>query len=65
MKPLRLPENCVWRIYTGGKLTGMWQGVDREDNHYPEDWVGSVITPGPMRLVRACPGWRAARCCGT
>lgn len=44
MKALRLPENCVWRIYTGGKLRGMWQGVEREDNHYPEDWVGSVIT---------------------
>ena len=44
MKALRLPENCIWRIYTGGKLKGMWQGVEREDNHYPEDWVGSVIT---------------------
>ena len=44
MKPFRLPENCVWRIYMGGRLKGAWKGRAEADGHYPEDWVGSVIT---------------------
>lgn len=43
-RPLRLREARVWRAYTGGALLGAWKGRGEEDGHWPEDWVGSVIT---------------------
>jgi len=52
-KPLRLIENRVWRIYTGGRMMGRWRGRAEQDGHRPEDWVASLVTannathPGP------------------
>ena len=43
-QPLRLKENRVWRIYTGGSMLGRWRGRQEGDDHWPEDWIGSVIT---------------------
>ena len=43
-RPLRLLENRVWRIYTGGSMMGQWRGRREADDHWPEDWIGSVVT---------------------
>lgn len=43
-RPLPLLENRVWRMYTGGRVMGAWRGREEADGHFPEDWIGSVIT---------------------
>lgn len=41
--PLRLGENRVWRVYTGGKLLDQFQGSENaKDGSFPEDWLGST-----------------------
>ena len=44
MKPLRLPPNQLHRFYRGGARIADLRGVPNEDDHAPEDWVGSVTT---------------------
>lgn len=44
MHPIRLESTRVWRAYTGGALLGAWKDAPESDGHFPEDWVGSVIT---------------------
>jgi mannose-6-phosphate isomerase len=42
-QPLVLGPNRVYRVYTGGALLDQLQGKpQREDSHFPEDWVGSA-----------------------
>lgn len=42
--PLKLMENRVWRLYTGGFLLDRFLGKRFcADEHFPEDWVGSAI----------------------
>jgi mannose-6-phosphate isomerase len=37
-------ENRVWRTYLGGKTLNMIGGKeDINDDHFPEDWIGSTI----------------------
>jgi mannose-6-phosphate isomerase len=38
----RLEPTRVYRFYRGGALLGRFRGVEEEDGHFPEDWVGSV-----------------------
>ncbi|MCL2300239.1 MAG: class I mannose-6-phosphate isomerase [Firmicutes bacterium] len=40
---LKLEENRVWRLYTGGKLLDALHGREGEDGCYPEDWLASVV----------------------
>lgn len=41
--PFRLPPNRVWRTYTGGRTLDAIAGVaGPRDDHFPEDWIGSV-----------------------
>jgi len=40
---LKLQENRVWRMYTGGKLLDELHGREGEDGCYPEDWLASVV----------------------
>ena len=40
---LKLEENRVWRMYTGGKLLDELHGREGEDGCYPEDWLASVV----------------------
>ena len=41
--PLVLAPNRVYRVYTGGAILDQLQGKpQREDSHFPEDWVGST-----------------------
>ncbi|MGI9862864.1 type I phosphomannose isomerase catalytic subunit [Moorella naiadis] len=43
-QPLRLEENRVWRIYTGGWLLDQFLGKSHPtDGHFPEDWIGSTV----------------------
>lgn len=50
-QPLRLLENRVWRLYTGGFLLDSFlEKNEVRDGHFPEDWVGStVIANNPNR----------------
>jgi len=42
-KILFLASNRVWRTYPGGKTLDQMEGVKSpEDNHFPEDWIGST-----------------------
>jgi len=40
---LKLEENRVWRMYTGGKLLDELHGRAGADGCYPEDWLASVV----------------------
>ncbi|PRR68593.1 type I phosphomannose isomerase catalytic subunit [Neomoorella humiferrea] len=43
-QPLRLAENRVWRMYTGGRLLDRFLGKPGPaDGHFPEDWIGSTV----------------------
>lgn len=43
-QPLRLVENRVWRLYTGGYLPDRFLGKKEGcDEHFPEDWIGSTV----------------------
>jgi mannose-6-phosphate isomerase len=44
LKPIKMLENRVWRIYLGGKLLDDLRGKDGEDGYFPEDWLASVVT---------------------
>ena len=40
---IKLPQNCVWRTYLGGRILDELIGKsDPRDSHFPEDWFGSV-----------------------
>lgn len=42
-QPFLLALNRVYRVYKGGALLDQLQGKpEPEDNHFPEDWVGST-----------------------
>lgn len=41
---IKFGPNRVWRTYLGGKLLNdMENRPDVPDNHFPEDWIGSVV----------------------
>lgn len=44
MKPLRLAPHQLHRFYAGGEAIAELRGVQSEDDHAPEDWVGSTTT---------------------
>jgi mannose-6-phosphate isomerase len=44
MKPLRLPPNQLHRFYLGGPRIAALRGTSLEDDHTPEEWVGSANT---------------------
>lgn len=44
MKPLVLPPNQLHRFYAGGAAIAQLRGTVLDDDHTPEDWVGSVTT---------------------
>lgn len=49
-QPLRLLENRVWRVYTGGWLLERFLGKPQPvDEHFPEDWVGSIVRANNFR----------------
>ena len=40
---IKLPQNRVWRSYTGGRTLDTLVGKnDPQDGRHPEDWIGSV-----------------------
>jgi len=42
--PLILPQNRVWRTYTGGLFLDKLAGKsDSEISHFPEDWIASTV----------------------
>ncbi len=43
LKPLKMLENRVWRVYIGGKLLDELRGTSGEDSYFPEDWLASVV----------------------
>ena len=49
-KLLLLPQNRIWRTYTGGRTLDTLAGApDPSDSHFAEDWIGSVtesLIPG-------------------
>ncbi len=52
-QPFLLSPNRVYRVYKGGALLDQLQGKSQpEDNHFPEDWVGSTTV---SRLVDRPP----------
>jgi mannose-6-phosphate isomerase len=44
MKPLRLPPNQLHRFYLGGPRIAALRGTTLEDDHTPEEWIGSAST---------------------
>ncbi|MCF3652035.1 class I mannose-6-phosphate isomerase [Synoicihabitans lomoniglobus] len=54
-KVVLLPPNRVWRSYTGGALLDQISGASTPaDNHFPEDWIGSLtraISPGREEIA--------------
>lgn len=43
LKPLKMLENRVWRIYLGGYLLDELRGDTAKDGYFPEDWLASVV----------------------
>ncbi len=42
---IKFSENRVWRTYQGGKVLDSIEGkTNPSDSHFPEDWIGSVVT---------------------
>jgi mannose-6-phosphate isomerase len=58
---LPLQPNRVWRTYLGGRELDRLRGIaDCRDDHYPEDWLGSVTTavnPGQPSNAQAGQSW--------
>ena len=44
LKPLKMLENRVWRIYLGGYLLDKHRGQEGKDGYFPEDWLASVVS---------------------
>lgn len=44
MKPLRLGPHQLHRFYAGGEGIAELRGMPSDDDHAPEDWVGSTTT---------------------
>jgi mannose-6-phosphate isomerase len=44
MRPIRLPPNQLHRFYLGGPRIAALRGTTLEDDHTPEEWVGSAST---------------------
>ena len=44
IKPVKLADNRVWRLYFGGKLLDEFRGKAGTDGNFPEDWLASVVT---------------------
>ena len=44
MKPMLLPPNQPRRFYAGGPAIAALRGTISNDDHVPEDWVGSTTT---------------------
>jgi mannose-6-phosphate isomerase len=44
MRPIRLPPNQLWRFYRGGSAIARFRGTRSDEQHAPEDWVGSTTT---------------------
>jgi mannose-6-phosphate isomerase len=42
VEPLRLSPNPVPRFYRGGEAIARFRGIALEDDHAPEDWIGST-----------------------
>ena len=58
MKPLALPPNLLRHFYAGGARIAALRGLDPEDDHTPEEWIGSVTTTfdGTRGLSRLADG---------
>ena len=44
VKPIRLGPNPIHRFYRGGAAIARFRDVPLDDDHAPEDWVGSTTT---------------------
>jgi mannose-6-phosphate isomerase len=44
MRPIRLDPNLVRRFYRGGPAIARFRAIASDDEHVPEDWVGSTTT---------------------
>ncbi len=44
MRPIRLPPNQLRRFYRGGSAIARFRGTRSDEQHAPEDWVGSTTT---------------------
>jgi mannose-6-phosphate isomerase len=60
-RPWKLLSNRVWRTYTGGAVLNQWQqnGIP-EDNHFPEEWIASIVkarNPGREKLTNEGLSW--------
>ena len=42
--PMRLAPNPIHRFYRGGPAIARFRGIPLEDDHAPEDWIGSTTT---------------------
>jgi mannose-6-phosphate isomerase len=54
MTPLRLEANQPRRFYLGGEAIARFRGLPADDDHVPEDWVGSttsVFRSAPLGLT--------------
>ncbi|MCR5485626.1 MAG: mannose-6-phosphate isomerase, partial [Clostridiales bacterium] len=43
LKPIKMLENRVWRIYLGGLMLDKMRDKNGRDGYYPEDWLASVV----------------------
>ena len=43
-QPIRLETSRAWRTYLGGKMISALHGEDGEDDHFPEEWLMSVVS---------------------
>jgi mannose-6-phosphate isomerase len=44
LQPIRLAPNLIQRFYRGGERIARFRGIPLNDDHAPEDWVGSTTT---------------------
>lgn len=52
-----LNEGCAWRTYLGGKCIRQLHGVaNAQDDHFPEEWLMSVVTARNPGREAICEG---------
>lgn len=60
--PIRLTGSRAWRTYFGGKLLEQFHGAKTgEDDHFPEEWIASLVAARNAGREELTEGLHACR----
>ena len=65
VKPLVLPPNVQHHFYVGGRRIAALRGIELDDDHMPEEWIGAVNTMFGQPGARAQPARGRHASCAT